>query len=267
MTDRVGGGRIPDPGPRTPVSVLIAVRDGERELPEALASAAGWAAEVVVVVDPMTRDRSREIAAAAGARVLEHPFASSAAQSNWGLGQCRHDWVFVLDADERVESALADAIRAAVAAPRHPAYRVRRLNYVLGRRMRFGSWGQDRIVRLVDRRAAGFEERAVHGAVRAASIGHLPGRLHHHTLPDLASYLPRLAEYARRGAADAVDAGRRGSVLAALIRAEWRFVREYLLRLGFLDGGRGLLVAILAAHGTFLKWALVADATRRSRRP
>jgi glycosyltransferase involved in cell wall biosynthesis len=249
------------------VSVLIAVRDEEERLPGALASVAAWAGEVIVVIDPRSRDRSREVALTAGAHVLEHPFASSAAQSNWGLEQCRHDWVFVLDADERVEPALAKAIVATASAPGHTAYSVRRLNYVLGKPLRFGSWGRDRIVRLVDRRAARFEERAVHGAIRAPSVGRLGGRLDHHTLRELEPYLRRLVEYARRGAEEVLASGGRGSVAGAVAHAEWRFVREYFLRLGFLDGWRGLLVAILAAHGSFLKWALVAEATRKGPHP
>ncbi len=140
----------------SPLTVLLTVRDEEEQLPGALASVAGWAGEVVVVVDPRATDRTRELSSEAGARVLEHPFESSAAQCNWGLDRCESRWVLVLDADERVTARLRDEIGQTLAAPACAAYAVRRVNLAFGRRVRFGDWGRDEVVRLVDRTQARF---------------------------------------------------------------------------------------------------------------
>lgn len=246
-----------------PLAVLLTARDEEEQLPGALESVARWAAEVVVVVDPRTEDTTREVARGAGARVLEHPFESSAAQCNWGLDRCESGWVLVLDADERVTPALRDEIRRTLVAPAFSAYGLRRVNFAFGRRVHFGDWGRDEIVRLVDRTKARFVERAVHGAVVAPSVGRLAGALEHHTLRSLSQYIPKLHEYALRGATDLVADGRRAGPLGVLAHAEWKFVRSFVLRLGFLDGGTGFVVAVLGAYGTFLKWAGVWDATTR----
>jgi len=248
-----------------PVAVLLTARDEEEQLPGALASVARLTREVVVVVDPRTKDTTHEVAREAGARVLEHPFESSAAQCNWGLDQCENRWVLVLDADERVTPALRDEIVQMLAAPAFSAYAVRRVNLAFGRRVRFGDWGGDEIVRLVDRTKARFVERAVHGVVVAPSVGRLAGALEHHTLRSLSQYLAKLHEYALRGAADLLAEGRRAGPLGVLAHAEWRFVRSFVLRLGFLDGGTGFVVAVLGAYGTFLKWAGVWEATTRRR--
>jgi glycosyltransferase involved in cell wall biosynthesis len=261
LTSEPEGRHTADLGSRSPVSVLCTARDEEEQLPLALATVAGWADEVVVVVDPRSRDRTRDVADSAGAKVLDHEFSSSAAQCNWGLAQCRHDWVLVLDADERVDAALAESIGKAVIAPTAAAYAVRRRNLAFGRRLRFGDWGADIVVRLLDRRQARFAERAVHGVVQAPSLGRLTGVLEHHTLRSLQQYLPKLRDYACRGAADAISAGRHAWAAAALAHGSWRFVRAYVFRLGFLDGGAGLVVAILAAYGSFLKWAMVWQET------
>jgi glycosyltransferase involved in cell wall biosynthesis len=249
----------------SPLTVLLTVRDEEEQLPGALASVAGWAGEVVVVVDPRTTDRTRELSREAGARVLEHPFESSGAQCNWGLDRCENRWVLVLDADERVTARLRDEIGQTLAAPACAAYAVRRVNLALGRRVRFGDWGRDEVVRLVDRTQARFAERAVHGVVAAPSVGRLAGSLEHHTLRSLAQYLPKLHEYALRGSADLMAEGRRAGAVQVLAHAEWRFVRSFVLRLGFLDGGIGFVVAVLSAYGTFLKWAGVWEAATRRR--
>jgi len=256
--------RSPVPGARCPVSVLITARDEEEQLPGALASVAGWAAEVVVVLDSRSADRTGALARAAGARVLEHEFAGSGAQCNWGLDRCEHRWVLVLDADERVTEPLRDAIGTALGRPGHDAFAIRRANHAFGRRLRFGDWGRDWVVRLLDRERTRFEELAVHGAVRATRVGRLVGDLRHDTLRSLAQYLPKLHDYARRGARDLVAAGRRASVGRAIAHAEWRFLRGLVLRLGFLDGPAGWAVATLMAYGTYLKWLTAWDLQRRS---
>ncbi len=245
------------------LAVLLTARDEEEQLPKALASVSGWVDEVVVVVDPRTTDRTREVARAAGARVLEHPFSSSAAQCNWGLEQCSSRWVLVLDADERATPRLREEVVAALADPACAAFAVRRVNLAFGRVVRFGDWGADEIVRVLDRTRARFVERAVHGAVAAAPVGRLSGALEHDTLRSLEQYMPKLHEYASRGAAGLLAEGRRSGPMRALAHAEWRFVRSFLLRLGFLDGGVGVVVSVLAAYGTFLKWAAVWEGTTR----
>jgi glycosyltransferase involved in cell wall biosynthesis len=262
VSSRFAGPLAPSPEPRAPVSVVITARDEEEQLPGALASVISWAAEVVVVLDPRSADRTGEIAREAGARVLEHEFAGSGAQCNWGLDRCAQRWAFVLDADERVTPPLAAAIGEAVREPRHDAYAVRRANHAFGRRLRFGDWGRDRVVRLLDRERVNFSELSVHGAVEAASVGRLAGELHHDTLRSLAQYLPKLHDYARRGGADLAAAGRRASILRAIGHAEWRFFRGFVLRLGALDGPTGWAVAVLMAYGAYLKWLAAWDLQR-----
>lgn len=239
------------------VSVLITAKNEEATLPGALASVAGWASEVVVVVDAASTDRTEALALEAGARVFRNPFVSSAQQINFGLELCHKPWVLVLDADERVSPPLAAALVRELSHPRAEAYAVRRVNWALGRPVRFGDWGWDWVVRVV-RREARFGERLVHGVPVVAKVGKLPGHLQHLTFRSFDQYLPKVVDYAMRGAQEALAGGKRCHVLTAVARAEWRFVRSYILRLGFLDGRVGLVLAVLSAYGTFLKWAAVA---------
>ena len=105
----------------------------------------------------------------------------------------------------------------------------------------------------------------MHGAVEADSVGRLGGALEHHTLRSLAQYLPKLDDYASRGAADLLAAGSRPSLARACLHAAWRLLRGLVLRLGFLDGWPGVLVAALGAWGTFLKWVRAWEATTTAR--
>jgi glycosyltransferase involved in cell wall biosynthesis len=249
-----------------PLSALWVVRDAAEELPLSIGSVAGWAGELVVVVDDRTRDGTEELAAASGAEVSVHPFSGLGALRNLGLSRCRHDWVLVLDADECATPELEVGVAAALSGGERAAYALRRVNLVLGKRVRFGDWGRDAVVRLLDRRRARFSGHPVHPVVEAASVGRVRvGFLEHDTLRSVAQYLPKLHDYALRGGAELAARGTSVRWWQPIARAEWRFVRAYFLRGGFLDGARGLLVAVLAAHGTFLKWSAAWDQRRRGR--
>lgn len=248
------------------LSVLLTARDEAEQLGSALASVAGWASEVIVVVDPRTVDATRDVARRVGSRVLEHPFESSAAQCNWGLEECSRSWVLVLDADERVTPALRTEIDRLLPAAAAQAYSVRRVNFAFGRPLRWGEWGKDRVVRLLRRGRVQFEPRAVHGAAVASSVERLSGALEHHTLRSLGQYLPKLEDYASRGASDLLAGGRTPTPARALVHAGWRLVRGAVLRLGFLDGWPGLATCCLAAWGTWLKWMLAWERTTADRR-
>lgn len=249
---------------RPSVSVLLTARDEAEQLPAALADLPAWAAEIVLVVDPRTTDATREIARGAGAEVLEHTFESSSQQLGWGMGRCANDWVFVLDADERLGGGLGDEVVAAAASAAHPAYSVARRNLAFGRALRFGDWGGDRVTRLLDRRRVSLVG-GMHWRVEAASVGRLRGVLLHDTLRSLDQYLPKLHDYARRGAEDALARGASSGPVTIAARTTWRFVRAYLLRLGFLDGAAGLVVAGLGAYGAFVKWTRVWQGTTERR--
>lgn len=242
---------------RAPLSVLLTVKNEEAMLPGALASVRGLAEETVVVVDAASTDGSADLARDFGAKVFTNPFVSSSQQVNFGLSRCSQKWVLVLDADERVSEQLRQAICRELHWPRYPAYGFRRRNWALGKRVRFGDWGWDWVVRLLNRDVVRFTERAVHGVPETPAVGKLSGYLDHFTFRSWQQYLPKLVDYAQRGAQQAQAKGKRCPLWLAVARAEWRFFRSLFLRLGILDGGVGLVLAILAAYGTFLKWAMV----------
>jgi glycosyltransferase involved in cell wall biosynthesis len=245
---------------RPPISVLIPTRNEERDLPACLASVR-WAEEIVVV-DSESTDRTRALATEAGARVLVRTFDDYSSQKNWALAQLTHPWVLWLDADERVDDALAGAIRALPESPEADGFEIERVNHFLGHRIRHSGWSNDRIVRLF-RRDRGLWEGRIHERVTGlARIERLPGRLLHDSYASFGEYMEKLTPYARENARKAYAAGRRAGPLALLIRPPLRFLRMYLGQGGFLDGAWGLVVCGLSAVSVFLKYAILWDASR-----
>ena len=142
---------------RLPVSVCIITKDEEGNLPDCLASVK-WAEEIVVV-DSRSTDRTRAIAAAAGARVIERDFPGHIEQKNFAVGEAKHDWVLCLDADERLSPDLAREVQAALEGPEGPAgFEFPRLTFHCGHPIRHGGWYPDRKLRLFDRRRGKWGE-------------------------------------------------------------------------------------------------------------
>jgi hypothetical protein len=249
----------------SPLSVLIPTRNEEANLPECLASCDF--ADEIVVVDSGSADRTVEIARAAGAVVLVHPFESHARQKNWGLERVAHDWVLVLDADERVTPALRDAIRRALASPGAPrAFRVRRRSTFLGRTIRGCGWQFDRVTRLLDRRAARFDDRRVHeSAIVDGPTPMLDGVLLHHSCRDFSQWLGKVERYAALGAAEAFAQGRRPRPGDLTLRPFARFAKQWLLQAGFRDGAEGWVLCATSAFGVMLKYAHLRELSRKAR--
>jgi len=244
-----------------PITVVIPTHNEGWQIAECVTHLA-WTGEVIVA-DGGSTDDTVALARAAGAVVLDVPGMTIAGQRNAAIARAAHEWVFALDADERIGPTLATEIAATIAAPSHEAYAVWRRNHYLGRPMRFAGWGRNRAVRLF-RRARRFVERRVHeGLEPVADLGQLVEPLDHTPYRDLADQIRKIVLYSEWGAQDLAQAGRRARVSDVLLRPGWAFFRSYVLALGVLEGWRGLALCGLSAVNVFLKYVRLWDLKRR----
>ena len=242
-----------------PLTCVIPTRNEATNIGDCVRGLA-WAAEVIVV-DNASADGTAGLARQAGARVLDHP-GPGTAQRNAGIAAASHEWIFTLDADERVGPALAAELATTVADPAHEAYAVRRRNVFLGKVVTHAGWGHDWVVRLF-RRDRRFVERQLHGALeRVADVGRLAQPLEHVPYRDLAHYLQKLDRFTRLGAEELGASRRRPRMTDLVIRPPARFLRMYFLQLGLLDGWHGVVLCGLAAVNVFLKYARLWERSR-----
>lgn len=244
-----------------PISVILIVRNEERNLPYALRSVASWAEEILVV-DMHSEDRTREIAREAGARVLLHEKVGYVEPARvWSIAQARNEWVLLLDADEMVTAPLARRLERIAADDAADAVEVPRANYLVGRRMTHTGWGphQDHQLRFFRRAKVQLPER-VHGATRpapGARLVRLPAirneTIVHFNYLDLEQFLEKLNRYTSIEAREARARGERHGLSGAFAGAFRRFLGKYVKQSGWRDGWHGVVLSVYQAFYEFAR--------------
>jgi hypothetical protein len=171
----------------------------------------------------------------------------------------------ILDADERISPALADEIRTLLSGPDLlDGYWIYRSNHLMGHRVRHTDWGRDKVLRLFRRDLGRYAGPSDHGEVEVSTgrVGTLRERMDHYTYWSWGDWLRKLDRYATVQAAQWHTAGRKPSYLKLLTNPPLRFLRDYVVHRGFLDGMVGVQVAWSSAFLSFMKqarlWELAA---------
>ena len=253
---------------KLPLSLVVITRDAAADIADCVASAS-FAADVLVV-DSGSRDDTVELARRSGARVIEREWTGFGPQKQFATTEAANDWVLCIDADERVSPELAAWIAALFAAgsPRACAYAIARRNRFLGCWLAHGEGYPDWTIRLFDRRRAHWSDDVVHERVIAnGPVKRLAGDLMHASAESLDAYIAKQNRYTSLQAAALHANGSKAGAMHLALSPLARFVRFYVLKLGFLDGAAGFAHISIGAFASFLKYAKLRalDAEARSR--
>jgi glycosyltransferase involved in cell wall biosynthesis len=237
------------------ISATIITRNEERNIARCIESLR--CCDEVLVLDSGSTDRTVEIAAKLGARVVESSWHGYAAQKNIAAELAANDWILSLDADESLSEALeAEIWQIKKAGSHYDAYTMPRLAQYLGRWILHGGWYPDRKVRLFDRRKAKWQGEYVHESVAVhGRLGHLESNLLHFTCNSLSEHLRSLDRYTTLAAEGLVAEGQPVTLTKIVLDPPWTFFRSYVLQRGFLDGLEGVAIAYMAAFYNFVKYA------------
>lgn len=252
---------------RQRISVLIHTLDEVDQISACLRSV-DWADEIYLL-DSFSEDGTVALIEREFPRVVVERRKSlgSAAQKNYGMTRVSHDWILVIDADERVTPALRDEILTVLENPERWAYRLRRRNYILGKRVRFSGLQRDAVTRLFHRDHARYPNRRVHADLLVdGEVRMLDAPLDHNYVRSFEHLAKKTIRYAVWGAAQLYRDGVEPTVRDLTIRPTWRFFRDWILNLGVLDGFRGLVICAMHAHYTFLKYAKLWEYRELERR-
>ncbi|HLK10446.1 MAG TPA: lipopolysaccharide kinase InaA family protein [Candidatus Binatia bacterium] len=256
-------GKTRGPEPTVPpISCIVVCQDEEAQIAACLESVA-WC-DRIILVDGGSKDRTLEIARRFTSDVIRHPWPGYRAQKQFALEQARTEWVFNIDADERVTPELAREIRESLA--RVPAgvagFAIPRIVPYLGRWWYRGGWYPRPVVRLVRRAATRWGGVDPHERAEVAGpIRLLEHPLVHHTYANVADHL-RAVDKLTAVAVAQVPSGRTAGGARLLVEPGWRFLRAYVARRACLEGLPGLFVALTDAFYTFLRFALLRERAR-----
>ena len=239
---------------REPFSAVIITLNAATQLQACLLSVAF--ADEVLVVDSGSTDQTLALAQQSGARVLHQNWLGFGAQKQFAISQAQHDWVLCLDADERVSAVLRVAIEGALIAPQVNGFAMPRCNRFMGRWLRHGEGYPDWSLRLFRRSQGRWSDDPVHEKVLLdGTPARLQGDLLHESAEDLVRYLEKQDRYTTLQAEALFRRGKRASVLRMLFSPLLRFVKFYVLRLGFLDGVAGFRHIVIGCQNSYMKYA------------
>ena len=247
----------------TNLSVAVITKNEEIHLPGCLRSVSF--AEDRVIVDSGSTDKTIDIAREFGCRVFIEDWKGYGQQKNSAIEKCMHDWVLLIDADERVPEETGGLILATLQKPDADAYRFKRRNYLHGRWLRHSGYWPDWQVRLVNRTKGSFQSFIHEKWVTNGTLRDLDASIEHYAFSNYSDMLKTLDEYSSITARELYAAGRRATTFSPLYHGVGMFLKIYLLELGLLDGIDGLVTAFTKAGGSFFKYAKLLELQSESR--
>lgn len=248
------------------VTVVTLVPNAGDRLPRCLDSVA-WADGLICIVDSKTTDGSLEVARSYTRHVEVREYVNAELSRNWALPQVKTEWTLVLDADEWVSEELAVAIQAAVADAHDLAgFRIKRVSYFMGARIRYCGWQRDYNLRLFRSKKGKYVEKRVHAHLALnGPVGRIDEVMYHDTYRNFEEFFATLQRFSTWGAQDLKDEGKTAKIRDLTLRPVLRFLKMYVLNQGFRDGYRGLVLCGLGAFSVFTKYAKLWNLERLER--
>jgi len=221
-----------------------------------------WADEIIVA-DSNSTDGTTEIAESLGAKVVHIDFDGYGKLRNEAISHCQGEWIFSLDSDERCTPEVRDEIIEIVNNAEFDIYRVPRRNFFMGKWIKYSGWYPNfRQPQLFRNGLMSYDLKPVHeGFIKQSQkeIGVLKNSIWQFPFKNIEEVIHKANRYSSLGVAKLEDRGKRGSIFLAFIHGIWSFLKHYIFKLGFLDGGAGFVIAFGNFEGTFYRYLKLTE--------
>ncbi len=233
------------------ISAVVLTKNEEKNIVDCLESLS-WCDEVIIV-DDNSEDRTAEIAKKMGAKVftrnLDNDFSK---QRNYGLEKANGDWILFIDADERISKELKEEIKFKIKNDKVDSYLIKRVDTIWGRKLKYGENGNIVLLRLA-RKNNGKWEGKVHEEWKVkGSVGEFKNSILHYPHPTISEFLKEINDYTDIRAKELSEKGIKSDFISILLYPTAKFLKNYFLKLGFLDNIQGLVFAIMMSFHSFL---------------
>jgi glycosyltransferase involved in cell wall biosynthesis len=251
------------------ISAVIVCKNEEERIGGCLQSLQG-VIDDIVVLDNGSTDRTREIIAASGARLVIDEWRGYGKTKNAAALHAKYDWILSMDADEELDEELKNSLKELEFQNENEAYRIRFKNFLGTKHLRFGEWGNDRHIRIYNRHKVFWDEEAVHEKLflpQGTNIKTIKGSILHFTVRNIADYSEKMLRYALLNAEKYAAAGKRSSAWKVFLAPKFSFIKYYFFKLGFLDGWAGLVCAKMTSYYIFIKYARLLEINYEEMKP
>jgi glycosyltransferase involved in cell wall biosynthesis len=239
--------------PNNKLSVFIITKNEEVNIYDCIKSCSF--ADEVVVLDSGSSDATVNIAKLLGARVIKTNWPGVGFQKNRAIKYCKYNWIFCLDADERIPYQLSAEIKKTIKQNLYKVYDVPRKSFFISRFMRFSGWWPDRTKRLFKLNSGSFSEHFVHSEFLTTNpVGKLKNHLIHFSYRNVDDVLKKIQHFSSGGAMNYYKINKKSSLSKAVIHGIWAFFKTYFIRLGIFDGKEGFILSIMNAETTYYRY-------------
>lgn len=244
-----------------PLSVVIITKNEAHIIGATLQSVQGITDDYIIV-DSGSTDNTIEICKKFDATIIETTWDGYGQNKNKGIDEAKYDWILNLDADEAIDAELKAAIMQLELKNEDSVYNFKFKNFFCNKWIRYGEWAGDKHIRLFNRNKVKWNTAAVHEGLTLynnTKVIMLPGNVLHYTTRHIDEYIAKTVAYARLNAQKYQLQGKRASFFKLRMAPGFTFFQHYILRLGFLDGWEGYLIAKTTAWYTFLKYSFLKE--------
>lgn len=236
------------------ITAIIPTFNEEIYIEDAIKSV-GFADEIIII-DSYSTDNTVELAKKHNVRLIQRVFDDFSTQKNYAIDKATNDWIYVLDADERVTPPLREEILKAVKSPeKFVGFYVYRTFYFIGRKINYGGSKRDKVARLFLKEYCKYNGNPVHEVIKAnGNIGFFKNKLEHYSYRGFDHYISKLNQYSWLKAKQLHQQNKKVKLFHILIKPPVRFFIEYVIRLGFLDGFPGFVLAVTQSYGVLTRY-------------
>jgi len=251
------------------ISVVIITLNEEKNIERAILSAQKISDDIIVV-DSFSTDNTKAICLKLKVNFIEKEWLGYGNQKNFAVSFSKHNWIFSLDADEEISDQLASSLLKQNLENTKTIFEINRLNFFQNKPVKFGLWGRDKVCRFYNKNSVQWDSNSVHENLVFSpniSIKKIEGKLHHYSFNSETELSDRLLKYATLSAQKMHAENKKNTVIKLYINPLFKFVVNYIFRLGFLDGINGFIIAKHISKETFLKYKLLKDLQTNQTKP
>lgn len=237
----------------TKITAIIPTLNEEIHLADAIRSVSF--ADEIIVIDSFSTDSTIEIAEKMNVKIIKRKFDDFSSQKNFAIEAAAHDWIYILDADERVTPKVKTEILNAIKDPKeNVGFYVRRTFYFCGKKVNYSGFQRDKVIRLFLKEHCKYKGLVHEKIVTRGNLGFFKNKIDHFSYRNYDHYISKMNHYGAIRARELHETGVQVNIYHVMIKPAARFCIHYVIRLGFLDGFTGFLVAKTQAYGVLTRY-------------